>query len=127
VVAYIDDRLYRTLMAEIEPGHFRGSFRVLWPADSANRYEIELTQLWSRGSRRGTYVEIGAWPLYLTPLQEGTQVSGPVLQAGLSAQPQLQRVPRAVQRGFSMTVRAESRVTYGIVRVEIQFLPRPDR
>ena len=114
-------------MAEIEPGLFRGSFRVVFPSDSGNRYDIKLTQLWSRDSRRGNYVEIGSWPLYLVPLQEATLVSGPVLQAGLSAQPELRGVPRAIERGFTITVSAESRVTYGIVRVEIQFGPRPER
>ena len=126
VVADIDDRLYRTLMAEVEPGRFSGSFRVLFPADTSNRYDIRLTQLWSRGSRRGNYVDIGSWPLYLVPLQEATMVSGPVLQTGMSAQPGLRGVPRAVERGFTMTVSAESRVTYGIVRVEIQFGPRAE-
>ncbi len=127
VIAHIDDRLYIDVLQEVQPGRFKGSFRVPFPIDSANRYEIKLTQLWSRDERRGGHADIGVWPLYLVPLQEGTQESGPVLQAGMSAQSNLSRVPRAVERGFTIVVRAESRVTYGMVRVEIEFLPRPER
>jgi hypothetical protein len=62
--------------------------------------------------------------MFLVPLREATQDSGPVLQAGFAGKPDQRGVPRAVQRGFNLVVRAESRVTYGVVRVEIDFSRR---
>ena len=126
MIAFIDGRMYLDVLQEIEPGRFRGSFRVPFPSKPGG-HRILLAQLWTRDRDRDSYVELGEWPLRLDPLAEDTEVGGAVLQDGVEAQPSQRNVPRAVRRGFNVTVYAQSHDSYGVVSVEMIFGPRVGR
>ena len=123
VIAFVHGRMYLDVLQEFEPGRFRGSFRVPVPATPGG-HRIVLSQLWTRDRNRESYVELGEWPLRLDPLVEGSEGGGAVLQDGVDAQPNARRVPRAVRRGFDVTVSVQSHVSYGVVHVEMTFRPR---
>ncbi len=125
-IAFVDGRMYLDVLQEIEPGLFRGSFRVPFPSKPGG-HRIQLAQLWTRDRDRESYVELGEWPLRLDPLAADSEVGGAVLQDGVEAQPSQRNVPRAVRRGFNVTVYAQSHVSYGVVSVEMIFGPRVGR
>ena len=118
--------MYLDVLQEIEPGRFRGSFRVPFPSKPGG-HRILISQLWTRDSDRDSYVELGEWPLRLDPLAADTEAGGAVLQDGLAARPRARNVPRAVRRGFTLTAYAQSQVSYGVVSVEMIFGPRAGR
>lgn len=123
VIAFVHGRMYLDVLQEFEPGRFRGSFRVPVPSTTGG-HRIVLSQLWTRDGNRDSYVELGEWPLRLDPLVEGSEVGRAVLQEGVDAQPNARRVPRAIKRGFDVTVSVQSHVSYGVVHVEMTFRPR---
>ncbi|HYI21112.1 MAG TPA: hypothetical protein VEX62_00620 [Candidatus Limnocylindrales bacterium] len=125
-IAFVDGRMYIDVLQEIEPGRFRGSFRVPFPSRPGG-HRILLSQLWTRDRDRDSYVELGEWPLRLDPLVAESEAGGAVLQDGIDAQPNERNVPRAIKRGFNVTVYAQSNVSHGVVSVEMIFGPRVGR
>jgi hypothetical protein len=123
VIAFVDGRMYVDVLQEIAPGRFRGSFRVPLPSKPGG-HRLVMSQLWTRDRSRDSYVELGQWPLRLDFLTEGSEVGGDVLQEEVGAQPNKRGVPRAVRRGFTVSGRVQGYGSFGVVSVEMDFLPR---
>jgi hypothetical protein len=121
LIARIDGRLYMDILNEETPGSFTGIFRLPFPSNSPGTYRFDFVQVWTKDERVRNYVEIGRWDVDLTVLEEGTNASGQVLSFSAAARQRPRAAPRAVRRGYSIVVDAESRYSYGVINVAVEF------
>ena len=121
LIADIDGRQFIDVLHETERGSFTGIFRVPFPSNDDGPYRFEFVQLWTRHERARNYVEIDSWDVALDVLKEGTTDSGEVLADSKAAKQRPRNAPRAVRRGYSIVLGAESRYTYGVITVAVEF------
>jgi hypothetical protein len=105
------------LLDEIEPGRLVGRIRIPFPRP-ATVARLELVQLWTREDRKN-HVPIERWRLPLDHLTPETRMQGILLDIVVDAKPNASHAPRPVQLGYALVVRAESRLSFGVVTFEL--------
>jgi hypothetical protein len=96
-------------------GQFRGIVRLGFPRP-ARAGILQLVDLTDDDA--GT-ARIGRFTLPLDPLIPETTRSGTVIELSVAAQPDLEGGPRLVREGYHLSVRAEGRRDFALIRVRV--------
>jgi hypothetical protein len=121
VVATLGNRQYMALLNETEGGNLSGVFRVPIPPPATNG-TLELAQVWSTVSNDG-WVTINTWDLLLGSLSAASGREYVVLDRSVRPHRTLPNAPAPVNRGYKITVRAQSGISPGVVSVDILLGP----
>ncbi len=122
VLALIGSQRYLVVLQEIEVDHLYATMRLPFPRPAAEG-TLELAQFWTRDNRPN-FVSLGTVRLPLDPLVPETSQQGTVLDRTSPPQLTSSGVPRLVQRGYRLTVRAESRRSFAVLVIDVRIGPK---
>lgn len=121
VYAKLGDSQFITILAEPEPGLLTGRLRVPIPPPATRGTFV--FQQFSAPSAPGQPVHVAHWPLRVEMLVAASRRESVVVDATVPARRTKVNAPRPVQRGFRLTVRAQSGVASGELLIEVQIGP----
>jgi hypothetical protein len=127
VIAQIEGQTYLAPLYETDPGRLTGTIRAPFLAWSEAGNTLELAQLWPGHEQLRSYISLGSWPLNLAALRPDVASATPIMHEVVAARRLSRPMPRAVSRGYTLTVSVESHLLFGMVIVEVQLGPARER
>lgn len=118
VTGTIGERYFYELLEEIQPGRLYGTIRVPFPRP-AKMIRLEIAQLWTREDRTN-HVPIEQLRLPLDHLAPETRLQGRLLDLTVPERPKATDAPRPIRLGYSLLIRAESRLSFGVLTFDLR-------
>ncbi|HEY7600079.1 MAG TPA: hypothetical protein VH741_09145 [Candidatus Limnocylindrales bacterium] len=118
-IAQIEGRTYMGLLRADAAGHLVTAFRVPF-LEWTETASIEIAQLWTRDEALRNYIPLGRWPIELAALRPEMARASTLLRREVTVRQRPAALPRDFRRGFSVTVKADTAGSFGVLLVDVE-------